>query len=224
MTSPTTAVAKLPHALGTIEYVNWSSRFYLPPNLLEIAAHHVLLVNKTIDPAPPNVYARYSYLRGQSIRLGPIARHCCTSYLLTCLSAHIYVISYLSKVIVTIHDQRCCKKNSTEALNAPSLPALTLSLERSPRTAKPCSQPSKYSRLYPGVNFPPPRISSAFACASRGNCLSTVQELIRRGALEIDAYFWLGGISLLYRMRKTVAPQGLQGSSEAMGVQQRSTE
>jgi hypothetical protein len=54
--------------------------------------------------------------------------------------------------------------------------------------------------------------------------LSTVQELIRRGALEIDAYFWLGGISLLYRMRKTVAPQGLQGSSEAMGVQQRSTE
>jgi hypothetical protein len=60
MTSPTTAVAKLPHVLGTIEHVNRSSRFYLPPNLLEVAAHHVL-VNKIIDPAPLNVHARYSY-------------------------------------------------------------------------------------------------------------------------------------------------------------------
>jgi hypothetical protein len=51
-----------------------------------------------------------------------------------------------------------------------------------------------------------------------------VKELIRRGALEIDAYFWLGGMNLLYTMRKTVAPQGLQGSSEATGAQQRSTE
>ena len=59
---------------------------------------------------------------------------------------------------------------------------------KSPRTAKPCVQPSQYSLTYPVANFPPPRISSAFVCESWGNCWSTVQLLIRRGALVV-AYF-----------------------------------
>lgn len=60
----------------------------------------------------------------------------------------------------------------------------------SPRTAKPCVQPSQYVRSYPGANLPPPRISSAFACASMGNCESTVHELMSSGAFEVVKYFY----------------------------------
>lgn len=81
------------------------------------------------------------------------------------------------------------KNHLTVALNEPSLPALTLGSLKSPRTVNPCVHPSKYSLLYPGVNFPFPRISSALALDSSGNCGSMVQELMRRGAFEVAKYF-----------------------------------
>ena len=90
--------------------------------------------------------------------------------------------------------QRYFEIHSTVALNAPSLPAFTFGSLISPRTANPCLHPSKYSLLYPGVNLPFPKISSALADASGGNCWSTVQELIRRGTFEVayvySKVFW----------------------------------
>ena len=79
--------------------------------------------------------------------------------------------------------------NSTADLNAPSLPALTFGSFISPRTANPCVHPSKYSLLYPGANLPSPKSASAIADDSSGNCESTVQELMRRGAFELAKYF-----------------------------------
>ena len=76
---------------------------------------------------------------------------------------------------------------STADLNAPSLPALATGSDMSPRTAKPCVRPSKYSRLYPGAK--PAKISSAFALDSSGNCESVVHELIRSGAFDCATYF-----------------------------------
>ena len=84
---------------------------------------------------------------------------------------------------------KCFLKNATDFSNAPSFPAFTLGSLKLPLTAKPCSHPSQYSLSYPGANFPPPRSSSAFAWASSGNCESTVQEFMRRGALEDARYF-----------------------------------
>jgi hypothetical protein len=77
--------------------------------------------------------------------------------------------------------------HSTVAWNAPSLPALTLGSLMSPRTAKPCLQPSKYSRLYPGAK--PAKTLSAVACASRGNISSVVQPLMSSGAFAVATYF-----------------------------------
>ena len=49
--------------------------------------------------------------------------------------------------ILYIPNQSFAVNHSTAALKAPSFPALTLGLVISPRTLKPCSHPSKYSRL-----------------------------------------------------------------------------
>ena len=88
------------------------------------------------------------------------------------------------------YPQRYFRNHSAAALNDPSFPAFTFGSLKSPLTANPWVQPSKYSRLYPGANFPPPKISSAISCASFGNRESTSQLLIRRGALTVDAYFF----------------------------------
>ena len=107
-----------------------------------------------------------------------------------------------------VRDYKCLIRNSTLALKTPSLPALTFGLlcwrtnalgkdplirrdrlTRSPRTEKPCAQPSQYVRSYPGANAPPPRILSVAACASAGNIISISQLLMRSGAFEALLYF-----------------------------------
>lgn len=87
-----------------------------------------------------------------------------------------------------VHKYFCI--HSTVDLKAPSLPAFTIGSLISPRTANPCLHPGKYSRLYPGANLPSPKITSALACASAGNMASSSHELIRKGALDTEQYFY----------------------------------
>ena len=113
------------------------------------------------------------------------------------------------------YPQRYFRNHSAAALNDPSFPAFTFGSLKSPLTANPWVQPSKYSRLYPGANFPPPKISSAIFCASFGNRESTSQLLIRRGALTVDAYFCFflkrkGGDKLGFSKRKFLSTTCLE--------------
>jgi len=114
-------------------------------------------MNQVIDPIPPDIPCNIF----QS--LSPFHEglpSCMTAAHRVLSLVRLFITLYIPQALVSytkedlfplltsmICDQRYCKKNLTEALNEPSLPALTFSFDKSPRTAKPCVQPSKYSRL-----------------------------------------------------------------------------
>lgn len=72
-----------------------------------------------------------------------------------------------------------------------------------------------YFKANPGSNFPPPKISSAFFCASSGNRSSNSPALMRRGALETDAYLYL--TSKKERVMSVLSMMGMLMSREGEG-------